>query len=274
VIAPACILVLVAALVAAGAMFVHPRGRNRANLLALVLSLALTAATAGLVALARRSGDRMNGNGHHLVGLAGLLLLGYLGVAFVGHLLAAAGYGRRTRPRHVAYVLVLGAGLIGSRVTRLLASRLDRALQVLASPRWNPGGHAKVIVSGGQGADELVTEAAAMAAYLATHGVRPDDILVEERATTTSENMRYSGEIIAGRAAGSRVAVVTSDFHVLRAALLARRMGMDASVLGSWTAWYYLPRAVLREFAAVFVLHLWAHALVGVALLAWAVSQA
>lgn len=259
--APAFALVLVLALLTAGAMLLHPQGRKVANLLALLAGTALAATTRLLLDAARSSGDP-----RHAVGVTGLLGLGYLGLMFVVHLLAAVLYARTTRPREVDYVIVLGAGLLGSGVTRLLASRLDTALELLRSRCWNPHGAVQVIVSGGRGADELVTEARAMATYLTEHGVRPGDVLLEERATTTKENLRHSRAIIAGRGAGARAVVVTNDFHVLRAALVSRRLGIDASAVGAWTPWYYLPRAVLREFAAVLVVNVRAHAVVGVAL--------
>ncbi len=62
--------------------------------------------------------------------------------------------------------------------------------------------------------------------------------------------------------------LVTSNFHILRTAILARRLDLDAEVTGSRTAFYYLPAAILREFAAVVVAYKWINVLTCLALVA------
>jgi uncharacterized SAM-binding protein YcdF (DUF218 family) len=62
--------------------------------------------------------------------------------------------------------------------------------------------------------------------------------------------------------------LVTSNFHVLRTAILARRLNLDAEVTGARTAFYYLPSAVFREFVAVLVAYRWTNVLACLALVA------
>lgn len=192
--------------------------------------------------------------------------LGYLAfvfVAFVGYgLLYGWVAGRWARP--VDAVIVLGAGLSGEHVTPLLASRLERGRQALERSRAR-GRDTHLICSGGQGPDEVVAEAVAMADYLVEHGVDRDLLWIEDASTSTEENLRFSARVAAEHGVESgRFAVVTNDFHVLRAALLLRRWGLDGHGLGARTARYFWPSAILREYAAI----LWEHRRLNAVLLA------
>ncbi len=153
-------------------------------------------------------------------------------------------------------IIVHGAGLIDGRVSPLLASRLDKAVDI-----YHAGGDRAILIpSGGQGDDEPVSEACAMADYLLTHGVSAEHIVPEDQSWTTEENMRFSKESIARRGIGNPTAVfVTSSYHVFRTALIARRVGLEGEGVGSKTVHYYLPSAIIREFVAIVVLYKWWH---------------
>ncbi|MGD7705117.1 YdcF family protein [Microlunatus sp. Y2014] len=120
---------------------------------------------------------------------------------------------------------------------------------------------------GGQGSDEPVAEAVAMAEYLREQGVPDDRILVEDRATNTEENLRYSRALLDSAGHDEEMLVVTSNYHVMRAAFLARELGLPAQAVGAPTAAYYLPSAFLREFVAVLTRHKLMHAVVGTMIL-------
>ncbi len=169
----------------------------------------------------------------------------YFGVAFVVFLLAAVAYRRLPQSFETGHVIVLGSGLIGSRVPPLLAARLDKAIEVAA--RQDPP--AVIIPSGGQGADEDVAEGVAMAGYLVDQGVPRERIVVEDRAVNTRQSLQLSRALMPDPDAP--VAVVTTGYHVFRTALLTRSLGMTAKVAGAKTARYYVPSAFLREFVAV-----------------------
>jgi len=153
--------------------------------------------------------------------------------------------------RHVDYtedvVIVLGAGLTSGRVGNHLANRLDTALDYLER---NP--YALVIVCGGLGANQPVTEAYAMAQYLIARGVPPENILLEDRSTTTYENLAFANEILSARfPSGFSAALVTNDFHIYRAAQLAQQNGIDANPLGAPTPWHSWTVNYLREMLAI-----------------------
>jgi len=152
---------------------------------------------------------------------------------------------------HVDYnedvVIVLGAGLRDGEVGGHLASRLDTALDYLAR---NP--QAIVIVCGGLGANQPVTEAEAMARYLIARGVPPENILLEDLSTTTYENLLFAKEILNEHFPdGFRAALVTNDFHIFRASALAQQKDIDASPLGAPTPWHSFTVNYLREMLAI-----------------------
>jgi len=144
-------------------------------------------------------------------------------------------------------VIVLGAGIRGEEVGAHLARRLDTAIDYL---RRNP--NAVVIVCGGLGVGEVITEAEAMARYLIRHGVSPDRIIKEDRSTSTYENLTFAREILDEYFPdGFRAVLVTNDFHIYRTASLARRAGLYVNRLGAPTPLSALPANYLREMAAV-----------------------
>lgn len=188
------------------------------------------------------------------ISVAGMLF--YVSFVFCCFLAYSVFYGRVRQRRDVDFVVVLGAGLIRGEVSKLLAGRLDRGRQVWERVRGR-GGSPLMITSGGQGADEPVSEARAMADYLISTGVPAEAVLLEDRSTTTLENLTFSRRIMLEDGPDYRCVIVTSNYHVLRAALYARRAKVNGQVLGAPTARYFWPNAFLREFVAVLVENRW-----------------
>ena len=152
------------------------------------------------------------------------------------------------RKRDFDYVVIHGAGLInGEKVTKLLSDRLDKAIEVYRKDPTPP----KMIPSGGQGSDEKVSEASAMKDYLLEHGIPESDIIMEDRSTTTFENLRFSKQIIDGFEGRKYTALVSSNYHVFRAMRYARKIGLSCTGVGSHVAFYYWPSALIREYIAI-----------------------
>lgn len=164
------------------------------------------------------------------------------------------------RKRRYDFVVIHGAGLIGEELTPLLRGRVDRAYDLWVAQ----GRQATFVPSGGQGADEVISEAEAMARYLRSLGVPDSQIVLEDSSTTTWENLINSRDLIAGLAGGTtpRSALVTSDYHVFRTAMYARAVGFGADGLGSKTAFYYFPTAFIREFIAISRKYWWPYAVI------------
>ncbi|GJF31727.1 membrane protein [Kitasatospora sp. NE20-6] len=256
-----------ALLVANGVHMVRQEGGRPANLLSLLAGLAVFALIGVLWAAVRVDSPVL-----HAVAASALLLAGYLSFLLLCFLGYAVLYRRLGTRRDVDFVVVLGAGLLnGDRVPPLLAARLDTALGVYEEQAAR-GRAPVVVVSGGKGDDEQVSEAEAMARHLAARGLPPGAVRLEDRSENTAQNMEYSAALMAAERPGYRCVVVTNTFHVLRAALATRRAGVTGQVIGAPTAGYYWPSAVLREFAAVIVSYPATNATLGVLLVALGVE--
>ena len=86
--------------------------------------------------------------------------------------------------RNADYIVVLGSGIIGKKVTPLLAARIERGIELL---KFNP--HAVLIMSGGQGPGEDIPESVAMAAHAVDKGVDVERIIMEQKSVSTEENL-------------------------------------------------------------------------------------
>ena len=193
-----------------------------------------------------------------VLALALLVLMegSYVAFTFAALLLYSWLYRRLPKRRDYDYIVVHGAGLSGTKPTPLLAARLDKAVELWEADHRR----AVIIASGGQGADEEVSEAEAMRTYLVEErGVPADAVIEEDRSTTTMENLRNSKAIMDARsgAGAYRAAVVTSDYHVFRTAEYAHKIGLAADGVGSRTARYFWPTAFIREYVAVSNAHCW-----------------
>ena len=157
-------------------------------------------------------------------------------------------------PGKLDYVVVLGAGLIGDQVTPLLASRIDKGIAIYQK---QPG--CKLIMSGGQGPDELMAEGQAMADYALEQGIPAEDIVIENQSTNTEENLKFSYALMKP---GSRFALVTNYYHVFRALLLAQQLKIKCIGYGAKTRFYFSLNAFIREFVGYVVMSRKAHLVV------------
>jgi uncharacterized SAM-binding protein YcdF (DUF218 family) len=144
---------------------------------------------------------------------------------------------------------------------------VDRAIEFAEAQGAATGKAAVLVPSGGQGSDEPVSEAEAMAGYLRSRGVAEERILVENRSRTTKENLDFSRGLITGTEKGRKTAFSTSSYHVCRGGILAEEMGWNIDGMGSRTKWYFWPNAFLREFIGLLA-ESWVQQLVAVMVIA------
>lgn len=139
------------------------------------------------------------------------------------------------------YIIVLGAQVKENGPSVVLKYRLDAAIEYL-----NENPDTMCIVSGGQGTNEIHSEAEGMYQYLTAQGISSERILREDQSKNTQENIKYSKLFMSDPNAS--VAVVTNNFHTFRAVQLAKAQGL-ANVYGiaAESTVLYLPNNVLRE---------------------------
>ena len=152
------------------------------------------------------------------------------------------------------YLIVLGAAVYGDQPSLTLVRRLEGTKAYLdAHPET------VAIVSGGMGKGETITEAQAMHDWLIAHGVAPERVIMEPKATSTLENLTYAFDLIRERGdePQGRVAIVSSAYHLYRAKLMARSLGVSdaAGVAAPWGYFFVMLNYFIRE--AFGVTHLW-----------------
>ena len=131
------------------------------------------------------------------------------------------------------YLIVLGAAVHGDTPSLSLVERLEAAKDYLIK---HPD--TVVIVSGGQGSGENVSEARAMYEWLCANGIDPTRIIMEDKASSTYENLKFSREIINELSDDATVAVVSSEYHLCRAKLIAKTLGMEIHTVAAQTTYF------------------------------------
>ena len=171
------------------------------------------------------------------------------------------------------YMIILGARVKGDRISPLLRYRLDRALDYLSENE-----DTMVVVSGGKGPGENLSEAEAMQDYLVEHGIVAERIMMEDASANTDQNIRNSIQIIreqetieqsSKQGKGKHLVLVSNGFHLFRATRILRKQlqemdsqagtqgsgsGLEDAViegLGARTKWYVMPNSYVREVFAV-----------------------
>lgn len=156
--------------------------------------------------------------------------------------------GTQEPPKNCDAVIVLGAGLNGSRVSTSLAYRLDTAFEYA-----NENQNSIIVVSGGQGKGEERTESSAMKEYLINKGISKNRIYEENKSTNTIENFSFSKNILDEIFNGNdyKTVYVTNDFHIFRAGLIAKKCGFTAYGLGAPSYKPLIFNFYIREYFSI-----------------------
>ena len=180
----------------------------------------------------------------------------YVECMMVGTIAAGALAARYEPEKNKDYIIVLGCAIRRDGTpTPLLRGRLDRALNFARAQEGKTGKAPVFVLSGGQGSDEIISEAECMRRYLAEQGVPGEQMILEDQSTDTAENMRFSREKIMACSSDAKIAFSTTNYHVFRAGIKARRVKMRAVGMGAKTKWYFWPNAAVREFAGLLTQH-------------------
>ena len=121
------------------------------------------------------------------------------------------------------YVVVLGCHVRPSGPSLTLLDRIDAAYDYLVE---NP--NVIAVVSGGQGADEPMTEAQCIYDHLIQRGIDPERVWIEDKATSTWENLNFSLNIIEERTGirPEKIGIISSEYHLFRASLFTDKNGV------------------------------------------------
>ena len=179
--------------------------------------------------------------------LTGFLAMLFVMLSITGGTIARSAHG--TGSQHADYLIVLGCQVRGTEPSRMLRQRIDAAADYLQTYP-----EAVAIVSGGEGPGEDISEAECMYNSLVAAGIAPERILLEDRATSTMENLRYSLALLDE---GASVAIVSNEFHLYRADQMARQLGLSPALVPASTEYpILLTSYFLREILAVWKFHL------------------
>ncbi len=172
-------------------------------------------------------------------------------------IMVANGITSRYRPEPVQdYVIILGCAIRRDGApTPLLRDRIDRAIAFRNEQLEKTGRPLIFVTSGGQGPDEAISESGAMKRYLLEKGIPESQILEEDQSTSTFENMKFSKEKIDRQNPHANIAFATTNYHVFRSGLYARRVKMRAVGIGAKAKWYFWPNALVREFVGLLTEH-------------------
>ncbi|MBF2573732.1 YdcF family protein [Listeria welshimeri] len=243
-------------LIVNGRLMLKREGRKLANMLPLFIGLGI------LVLIIMWFGSILK-TGSPILGLAIVFvvaLVGYFSFLFLSFLLSTFLYQFNFPRYNQDFLIVLGSGLVGGdRVPPLLASRLNRAIKFHEKQYLKKGKRATFIVSGGQGANETISEAEAMRAYLIEKGIDENFIIMEDKSVNTLQNMKFSKEKMDAIMPTYNSLFATNNFHLFRAGIYARKAGLKSQGIGAKTALYYMPNALIREFIAITVMYKKAH---------------
>lgn len=233
-------------LIANGITMLKKEGRSIANLLSLFFGIFIFLGEISFIIFILNGIDIINVD--PLVGFFGCSVF-YICLVFVNFMVYTIFIMHVPHVHDFDYLIVHGCGLLnGNRISKILSSRLDKAIQVYKSDKTPP----IIITSGGQGDDEDLPESTAMAKYLIEHDIPKENILEENESCDTLANIFNSKRIIDNRNGRKRVALISSNYHVYRCLVYAHKAKLKCTGIGSKTALYFWPSALIREFVAVY----------------------
>lgn len=148
-------------------------------------------------------------------------------------------------------IIVLGCRVKGAKPTRALMSRCMAAYDYL-----NKNKNAVAILSGGQGADEDISEAECMRRILTEKGIDKSRIFIEDKSTSTQENLKYSIAVIKKNNLSNKIVICTSEYHIYRSLKIAEKAGINATGLPAHSMRVLRVPAFTREVFGVWYLRL------------------
>jgi len=187
-------------------------------------------------------------------GFTSVLCIGLLAVAVTETVIIRGSHGEPEK--EVPYVIVLGCKVNGTTPSLSLQDRIHAAYDYLSKFP-----NTIAVLSGGKGTDERISEAQCMFNELTAKGIAPERLWLEEKATSTKENLQYSLDLIEEKT-GTRpnsIGLLSSEYHLYRGGLYAKACGVEAVGIPAKTSWPTIKlNYYLREVGGV-----WYHLILG-----------
>ena len=153
------------------------------------------------------------------------------------------------------YLVILGCCIRqDGTLTPILKGRADAAIRFEREQFAATGKHAKFVPSGGQGADEVISESEAMRRYLLEQGYPDEQIIKEDKSVNTDQNIKFSCQKIREDSDSPdtvQAGIATTNYHVFRSYVLSKKHGLLSQGISAKTKWYFFPNAFLREFVGL-----------------------
>ncbi len=192
----------------------------------------------------------LNGPGPYIYSFVETLIylnIAYLECILIGTIIVAIKSVRKKIEYNKDYIIILGCQIKkDGTLTPLLKGRVDKAIEFRNKQLKETGKDLVFIPSGGKGNDEIISEAEAMKKYLLEQGIDENNILIDSKSKNTYENIKFSYELIKKK--NANIVFSTTNYHVLRAGLIATEQGLILDGIGSKTKAYFWINAFIREF--------------------------
>ncbi len=258
------ILAFSAALCISNIALIRHEGKRFVNVLGIILSFLMVG---GEIFLFRFdyyvSGSLAQIRVHELIGNLFAAIYLYFECMLIGAMIAKAIAAHYEPEPDKDFLIILGCGIRKDGTpSPLLRGRIDKAIAFRNRQKELTGKDLIFVPSGGQGSDEVIPESTSMKRYLMEQGIPEEQIIEEDRSTSTFENMKFSKEKIWEKNPNGKVAFSTTNYHVFRGGLCARRVKMRAVGMSAKTRWYFWPNAAVREFVGLLTEHRGKQALV------------
>ncbi len=149
------------------------------------------------------------------------------------------------------FILILGCMIKkDGTLTNLLKGRVDKAIEFRDIQKKETGKDLIFIPSGGQGSNEVISEAQAIKNYLLKQGIKEKNIIIEDKSKNTFENIKFSYNIIKNKTDKANIILSTTNYHIFRAGIIATKQHIPIECIGSKTKTYFWINAFIREFIA------------------------
>lgn len=152
----------------------------------------------------------------------------------------------KDKPHESKPVIILGCKVRYGAPSLMLQRRLEAAYEYLSEYP-----DSVVVVSGGQGPDEVISEAECMKNWLIKKGIDSSRIITEDKSTDTYENMKFSKALLEKNGLGTDIVLVTDSFHQFRASLIAKKFDLSTDSISASTPAYLLATYWVREWFGI-----------------------